>query len=368
MIGFFKEMRDSNKVVQTKFDILFYAENAYYFQYFRHLFEVFTDMPEVTVGYITSDRNDPVLSIKREGLQTFYLHKTLVFVFSNLQAKVVLLTMPDLQNFAYKRSAGVGKYVYIFHALVSIHQQYRQHAFNHYDAFFCCGPHHLQELEKLEEISSLSSKDKIAYGYPLLEELKHKVPPQDEKGIQKILIAPSWYEQGILNTCLLPLLNVLLSRNWLLYVRPHPEYIKRNKKEATCLLNLANQHDSLAIDFSPKVYTHLVDADVLITDRSGIALEYAFACNRPVVFLNTPPKINNPAFESFSIIPVENSIRTQIGIEVETSGIKDILKVLDSLETSEWKNQITEIESSVIFDSTHWINGVNYIKKALGKL
>ncbi len=41
----------------------------------------------------------------------------------------------------------------------------------------------------------------------------------------------------------------------------------------------------------------LLRADVLICDISGIALEYVFGTERPVLFLDVPLKIHNPRFK-----------------------------------------------------------------------
>ena len=43
MFSFFKEFRVAQQLVQTRYDVIFYAENAYYFQYFHHLLQSIED-------------------------------------------------------------------------------------------------------------------------------------------------------------------------------------------------------------------------------------------------------------------------------------------------------------------------------------
>jgi hypothetical protein len=144
MLSFFSELRNVQKLAGQKFHVVFYAENKYYFQYFRHLYEALIQIPALKIAYITSDKGDSILEDDR--VQTFYLKSTLAGTFPRLQADVMIMTMPDLQNFIFKRSPAVGKYIYVFHALVSTHQQYRAHAFDHYDTIFCTGPQQEKEI------------------------------------------------------------------------------------------------------------------------------------------------------------------------------------------------------------------------------
>ena len=62
-------------------------------------------------------------------------------------------------------------------------------------------------------------------------------------------------------------------------------------------------------------------ADVLITDWSGIAYEYAFKTKRPVVFIDTPMKVINPDWEKIGIVPTDISFRNEVGVSVSLADI-----------------------------------------------
>ena len=365
MFSFFSELRNGQKLAAQRFQVIFYAENSYYFQYFRHLYEALVSIPSLKIAYISSDRNDPILADRR--VEAVYLKSTLAGIFPRLQADVLVMTMPDLQNFIIKKSPFVGKYVYVFHALVSTHQQYRAHAFDHYDTLFCTGPQQQEEIRKGEEIYSLPQKECIAYGYPLLAELKQNF--QDKKVQEdKVLIAPSWYKEGILNTCILPLVKELAEMSLQIWIRPHPEFIKRNKTIYQQLLKWSRDHQNLRFDTSPLVYTHLSDAGLLITDRSGIGLEYALACSRPVLFIDTPLKIQNPEVYRFGIEPLENRLRSQLGASVlpeELHRLPDVIRLLKS-DKSKYETTIKLVEETVIFPPIAAENGLAYILRQSG--
>jgi YidC/Oxa1 family membrane protein insertase len=63
------------------------------------------------------------------------------------------------------------------------------------------------------------------------------------------------------------------------------------------------------------------EADVLVCDWSGIALEYAFGTERPVLFIDLPRKVRNPEYEKLEIEPVEVLLRDQIG---KVIGVDDV--------------------------------------------
>ncbi|HEV7331267.1 MAG TPA: CDP-glycerol glycerophosphotransferase family protein [Flavisolibacter sp.] len=364
MFSFFSEFGTAQKLASQKFHVIFFAESGYYFQYFQHLFEALVKEPGLSIAYITADKKDPVLQDSR--VTAVYLKNTLAGIFPRLQADVMILTMPDLQHFIFKKSRGVKNYVYVFHALVSTHQQYRSHAFDHYDTIFCTGPQQEKELREAEQRYGLPAKTYISYGYPLLAELKQKCAAK--KVVEnKALIAPSWYKEGILNTCILDLVGELSKQNIEIWIRPHPEFIKRNKKVYAQLVSRMKQNNAIRFDTAPSVYTHLSDAGILVTDRSGIALEYAFATHRPVLFVDTPLKIQNPEVNTFSMLPLENVYRSQVGISVQTSGLSLIGEAIHNLKSSAdgYRTSIKTVEQEVVYSPDHWQNGVDYIKSRL---
>jgi hypothetical protein len=364
MFSFFAEFRNAQKLAGQRFQVIFYAENSYYFQYFRHLYDALVNIAGIKIAYITSDKKDIILKDSR--VQAYYLKSTLAGIFPRLQADVLIMTMPDLQNFIFKKSPAVGKYIYVFHALVSTHQQYRAHAFDHYDTLFCTGPQQVEEIREAERLYSLAPKECIAYGYPLLEELREKTR-SCSIAENKLLIAPSWYNEGILNTCIVPLMAELKKGTFEIWIRPHPEFIKRNKDVYLQLVKQSRASTDIHFDTAPSVYTHLADAGQLITDRSGIGLEYALATGRPVLFIDTPLKIQNSDVDKFTIEPLENWVRGQIGESVLPTELQRVNEVAQKTKRSaeHYRTSIEAVERKIVFPPSYAQNGIHYILSRL---
>lgn len=359
MFGLLSEYSNIQKLIGKKYQVIFYAENAYYFQYFRHLFEALKEQ-KVNICYITSDKNDPILN--RSEIEAVYSKNTLAFLFPKLHADIMVLTVPDLQQFILKKSKHVSKYIYVFHALVSTHQQYRNRAFDHYDVIFCAGPHHEKELDEAEQLDQLKAKEKIPYGYPLLSRLI-ETRPVNTGVTKKILIAPSWFEQGIFQTCILEIVDVLKGTLYEIIIRPHPEFIKRNSKTFNKLKQVCNDAANISLDTNPDLATSMIMSDVLITDRSGIAFEFAFTKELPVIFIDTPLKIQNPHYLRFKNQPVENAYREEIGICVQLHEIPNLLKIIKEAEEKKqiFKSKIEIARQQILYRVGSEKNGINYI-------
>lgn len=54
-------------------------------------------------------------------------------------------------------------------------------------------------------------------------------------------------------------------------------------------------------------------SDVMITDWSGISMEFSFATLKPCIYIDTPMKVLNPDWEKYESRPALLEIRSQIG-------------------------------------------------------
>jgi YidC/Oxa1 family membrane protein insertase len=83
----------------------------------------------------------------------------------------------------------------------------------------------------------------------------------------------------------------------------------------------------------------------MISDWSGVATEYAYSFEKPVLFIDLPRKVNNPGYENLGIEPSEVSVRTEIG---EIIGVKDLSRISEVISrlVSQGSNQIAQIRRS----------------------
>lgn len=368
-MGFFSEYTQVNKLLQQRLQVVVYAESRHYYQYFEKIIDDLLAQEGISICYITSDKNDPLLQKAPAGMNVVYVKWMLGFLFSKIRAEVMLLTMPDLDNYLFKRSAGVGAYIYMFHAAVSTHQQYRKQAFFNYDTIFCTGEYQVQELRKAEALYELPPKEMVQYGYPLIDKIKQQETHKDNSR-PSVLIAPSWFSGCIFETCLEEMLQVLSSLPYDIVLRSHPEYEKREKKRFKQIQKLVGQYASITIDHLPNIIDRLSVTDILITDRSGIALEFAFGREKPVLFIETALKQTNADWPELNIEPIENNLRSVVGSTVAPGSMDELpekIKQLLSANTS-FAQQMKEFGATLFYNSPGAYNkGVEYILRKLNK-
>ena len=90
----------------------------------------------------------------------------------------------------------------------------------------------------------------------------------------------------------------------------------------------------------------------MITDWSGIGYEYAFVCERPVIYVDVPKKARNKDYEKIKIVPLEISIRNKIGEIVSVDCLENIPETIESLygQIDKFQNKIKEIRDNTIFN------------------
>jgi CDP-Glycerol:Poly(glycerophosphate) glycerophosphotransferase len=364
-MGFLSEYKQVTKVVQQKHSVVFYAESRHYFQYFEKLITDLLAYSDMDICYITSDARDPLLTIAPARIKPIYAKWMLGFLFTRIKADVMIMTMPDLDNFLFKRSKHVDTYIYMFHAAVSTHQQYRKRAFFNYDAIFCTGDYQEKEIRIAEKLYGKKEKMIIHYGYPLFDAIKKKAGERRMgQAVPTILIAPSWFEGCIFDTCLEELLQQLAAIPCKTILRSHPEYEKRKKQEFRKIQQLVARHPGMSMDDLPDVMERLTSTDILVTDRSGIAFEFAIGVGKPVLFIDTVLKKVNPDWRELDLEPIENSLRTQLGIAVLPSQLDQLAQKIKELEegATAFRQKMNELEKDLFYNSPgSYTAGLEYV-------
>lgn len=309
--------------------ITFYSEIADYSGFFRPIVEALIETHSQSVNFVTSDPDDPFLKRGHSRLHTYFIGSgsARIFFFLTLRAGVLALTMTDLENLYIKRSRYPVHYAYFFHAMVSTHMMYNKGAFDHYDSILCVGPHHMKEIKTWEELTGLPRKQLFDHGYGPLDFLvaeagnksQQDKGPNDDPG--SVLLAPSWGTKGLLETGAEKLVEILLAAGFHVFIRPHPRTRELRPDVVTALANKFGEHPRCSMDLDTSDFGSFFAADVMISDWSGAALEFALGLGKPVLFLDRPRKINNPDYERLELEPLEVTLRTQIG---DVLGLKNL--------------------------------------------
>jgi len=147
----------------------------------------------------------------------------------------------------------------------------------------------------------------------------------------KILIAPTWSEGNILETCIETIIEKLLPLPYEIIVRPHPEYIKRQGERIKEIKDKYKSHANLFMETESSNSTNILESNILITDWSGIATEFTWGMCKPVIFIDTPKKVHNEEYEKIDIEPLEDRTRNLLGKVLKTSDCANIVSEVEKI-------------------------------------
>jgi len=339
-------------------NIVVYSESGQDWHYFEPLVEELNVGLQKEVTYITSDAADPGLS-RQHGLfkaicipAGFFL--TLYF---NMQrADVVVLTMMDLDNLQLKKSINPVHYIYLFHALGSTHMVDHANSYDAYDSLFCVGPHHVAELRKRESIAGLPIRNLFAYGHPRLENLLAAAAAQKQEVVCSdppvVLLAPTWGNDSIFNTCGDELTGLLLDAGYHVIVRPHYQTLALSAGVIQELKAKYGGHANFEFQDRMGETATLLRSDVLICDWSAMAIEYALGLEKPVVFIDLPRRVRNPDWQVLEIEPLEVSFRKIAGATVAPQNLAEITQIIPRLleNRQEFRLAMQALRPQVVFN------------------
>lgn len=346
--------------------LVFYSEKSGFYKYFENIIAYLLAHSNVIIHYVTGDPKDAIFErAKTEPrLKPYYIgEKRLITLMMKMDADMVVMTMTDLENFHIKRSY-VRKdieYVYVFHAPLSYIMTLREGALDHYDTIFCTGKGQAEEIRKSEALYRLPEKRIVECGYSVIENMRaHYLAHREAysgQGGKKILVAPSWQEDNILDSCLEPLLRSMLREGWQVIVRPHPEYVKRYPARWNALQeryrDIPESRLCFQSDFSSNETVY--SADVLVSDWSGIAFEYAFSTGKPVLSIDTPMKVSNPHYSEVIAEPLNLSLRGETGarLPVERAGEagKEVERLLG--HAADYEQKLAKLCGEYLYNMGH---------------
>jgi len=342
-------------------NIVFYSESGQDWHYFEPLITVLNEELLHKVTYITSDPNDAGLKRQHELFRSIYIPEGffLTLHFNFQKADVVVMTMMDLGNFQLKKSINPVHYVYLFHSLGSTHMVDHANSYDAYDSLFCVGPHHVAELRKREEMQGLKERNLFEYGHPRLENLLVVAMSYQLSALQasaaaptSVLIAPTWGEQSIFNTCGDELTGLLLNAGYRVIVRPHYQTLKMTPEVIENLKKKYGDHENFEYQDNMGESDSLFRSDILICDWSAMAIEYALGLEKPVLFIDLPRRIRNPDWEALGIEPQEVAFRKLAGDIVSPQQLDEIPQKIDALLQGQesFRRKMEQLRSQMVFN------------------
>jgi len=309
--------RRFRKLPASDRNLVFYSETHQDWHHLQPLIDVLIGPLGRTVCHVTSE---PTVALPPPvpGLHTFRVRSPVLctWLFQTLQADVMVLTMLDLQNFQLKRSLHGVHYCYVFHSMGSTHMVDHANSYDHYESLLCAGPHHVAEIRRREALARLPAKHLFPYGYPRLERLvaaaaaRTPRPPADAP---RVLLAPTWGPQSTLHVCGEPLIAALLGAGIHVVLRPHYQTARLAPRLVEGLVARFGADPNFRHVDRMEESDSLLDSDLLISDWSAMAIEYALGLGKPVLFVDVPPRVRNPTYAELGLEPMEMRIRRELG-------------------------------------------------------
>jgi len=354
-----KELKRFEKLDKKDRSIVFYLENEYSFIYFQPIVEKLTQKYDMKICYITSSKTDPMLTCKDKNILPFYIGDGIARsnFFINLKATVIVMTMPDLETFHIKRSKVYPvHYVYIFHSLTSTHYIYGKNAFDNFDTIFCTGNYQIIEIQERERKFNLVKKKLVKHGYGRLDTLIDEAQSTDIRkrtsNNKIILIAPSWGANGLIETKGQEIVHILVDSGFDVILRPHPMTIKKSNKVVQKIEKEFKDNLNFKLETDIRNTESFFLCDCMISDWSGVAIEYAFAFEKPIFYVDTPQKNNNPEYDQIDLVPLEEKIRSQIGEVISLSELSIIPSKINQFLQSQnkFKEKIQKSREETVFN------------------
>lgn len=346
--------------------LVIYSEKSGFYKYFKGIIKELLSRSDMVIHYVTNDPDDVIFEIakKNRRIKPYYIGlKKTISLMLKLECDICVMTTPDLDKYYLKKSKMKKdiEYIYIPHALMSMHMGMKEGSLDAFDTIFCAGEHIKREVRATERVYGLPSKECVEFGYPLVDDL---IPLGEEErrthkkgGRREILIAPTWNEDNILDSCIDEILEKLLCDEYHITVRPHPEYVKRFGQRMNATVerwkDKVGEGLSFELDFSSNKSTY--SSDLMITDWSGISFEFSFATKRPTLFVNTKMKVLNENWQRIDCTPIEITLRDEIGMSIEKSDVKNIGEIVkDTFKRStEYEKRIEAALHKAVYNVGH---------------
>jgi len=308
---------------ENKYDYIFINENNFTFQYLKKIIENKNKNKKIILLSFEKIKDCPYSQL---NFKNNFFYK---LFFLTLKIKFVYTTTTDLENSIFQKSKSQKNfYIYIQHSTTGLSMIYGKKAFLEFDAIQVINRSQYDDLIDINRIYKRNIKALIS-NYKFLE-----VIPQNNmvKSID-FLIAPTWHTNFYELNLHTKIFDLFHENNITFEFRPHYMSIKRKE------LHMEDQFSNF---LNMEKLLNFEKYKYIITDWSGIFLEFALINKTKPFLINTKKKILNEDYKKFSNLPIEISARKKIGHEIEIFELEKILDLINGNKTNKDENIIID--------------------------
>ena len=282
-------------------EFVIFTDSKRYWNVFEPICDEF-ERRGVGLTYYTASPDDPALDKPYEHVECEFVGEgNRAFAKMNMiKADVVLSSTPGLDVYQWKRSRDVKWYVHVPHAVYDI-TLYRMFGIDYYDALLLTGGFQIDQVRGLEEKRGLPEKEALVVGCTYMDRLAAKlagagpIAKGEGEGVTALL-APSWGASAIFSLYGGKVIDALLAAGCHVIVRPHPQSFTSEKELMDSLMAAYPDSDRLEWNRDNDNFEALRRSDILVTDFSGVVLDFTLVFDRPVVY--TEPNIDKAPYDA----------------------------------------------------------------------
>jgi hypothetical protein len=330
---FFSKGRTAAASGSARYTFVIYAEGKQYWNLFLPVLEEFEERRQ-QILYLTSSRDDPVFESGFQYVTPEFIGEgNLSFARLNLiNADFVLMTTPGLDVYQMKRSKMVRHYCHVIHGPTDP-RTYRMFGLDYFDSVLLTGDYQAHDIRALEKLRNLPEKQLVTAGCSYLDVAAEKIKriPAEEHHPFTVLVSPSWGKSSLLVRYGEKLLDPLLKTGWRIIVRPHPQSQHSEKAVLERLAARYKDASNLEWDYERENIYAMAKADVMLGDYSGIAFDYAFLCDKPVVYVNHEMDMRPYDAHFFSDELWQFKALREMGVELRENNFNSIQEIISNV-------------------------------------
>ena len=275
------------KADKNKIPLVIYSDSKRYWNTFEPICDELEKRGQDAV-FMTASPDDPALKKEYKHIKTEFIgegNKSFTRL-NMLNARLVFCTTPGLDVLQWKRSRSVEYYTHIMHAPRDA-AAYRMFELDYFDSILFSGQVQIDQIRELEELRGLPAKELTLVGIPYMDEMMKRaqaLPPAPKSDKTTVLLAPSWGKSSLLVKYGSSFIDNLLKTGYHVIIRPHPQSFTADKEVIDKLMAEYPNSDDLEWNRDNDNFDVLNRSDIMISDFSGVMLDFAFIFNKPVIY------------------------------------------------------------------------------------
>ncbi len=308
------------------YPVIVLSEGAQYRDTYIGILDALCDK-NIEYLYITLDLADPILADERYSAKYIPLNYLVNYRLGKYRSTLFVSSTPNIGTAGYpiSRPKHAKKMVHISHAIADF-SYYAKGALDQYDTVLMPGEFALPSVRLVEAARGLKKKMCVSTGVPYIDVMcrERDALPNLACGSNKtVMVAPSWGAKCFVNYAGIGFVDELIRIGYKIIFRPHPQSARLGEKYLTALQKKFSGSTELVFDYSPSPVRSMAISSVLISDLSGIRLDYVVLFKRSVMTVLLEKEHISQIKDAYEIditgTAWEETINKEIGLTINCS-------------------------------------------------